>query len=183
MSRTSQPPSRSRIPSRPPRSQHASFVVPTALRRRCTTPRAHSFRARTAASDTARLVAYRPEYLAGWRAEEYAIELEQAWERALATIDASQRARCARDVPGDTHRALSVTNRSAEETFKHVLLPVWTASYRYRDAVYRFLVNGQTGEVAGTAPYSAWNIALAVLAVVRLVAAAALVWAPDQAGR
>jgi hypothetical protein len=44
-----------------------------------------------------------------------------------------------------------------------VLLPVWIASYRYREKSYRFLVNGVTGKVAGTAPVSAWKVAIAVL--------------------
>ena len=74
-----------------------------------------------------------------------------------------QEARCARDVPGDTHRGLVVNNHFSRETFKHVLLPIWIAAYRYNDKPYRFLVNGQTGEVTGEAPYSFWKIFLACL--------------------
>ena len=39
-------------------------------------------------------------------------------------------------------------------TFKHVLLPVWVAAYIFRGKTWRFLVNGQTGEVQGEAPLS-----------------------------
>ena len=35
-----------------------------------------------------------------------------------------------------------------------LLLPVWIMVYQYRDKPYRVLVNGQTGEVYGTAPFS-----------------------------
>jgi hypothetical protein len=47
-------------------------------------------------------------------------------------------------------------------TFKHVLLPVWLAAYRYRGQSFRFVVNGRTGTVQGERPYSAVKIAIAV---------------------
>jgi hypothetical protein len=113
--------------------------------------------------NTAALVPYQPQYLAGWRAEEYAVELNDGWRHAVGTMEGEQRRRCSRDVPGDTQRSLNVRNRFYQSTFKHVLLPIWISSYRYRDKVYRFLVNGQTGEVTGTAPYSWLKITLFVL--------------------
>jgi hypothetical protein len=53
-------------------------------------------------------------------------------------------------------------------TFKHVLLPIWIAAYRYNGKPYQFLVNGQTGEVVGLAPWSFWKIFFACLAVVAI---------------
>ena len=63
-----------------------------------------------------------------------------------------------RDIGGDTHRGLNVSNEFSDVTFKHVLLPIWIAAFRYKEKVYRFLVNGQTGEVVGYAPWSVWKI-------------------------
>jgi hypothetical protein len=48
-------------------------------------------------------------------------------------------------------------------TYKHVLLPMWICSYRYRDKIYRFLVNARTGEVQGQRPWSWVKITLAAL--------------------
>jgi len=48
-------------------------------------------------------------------------------------------------------------------TFKHLLLPVWLAAYKYRGKTYRFVVNGRTGRVQGERPWSLWKIAVAVL--------------------
>jgi ribosomal protein S27E len=124
--------------------------------------------------DTRALVPYQPQYLAGWRAEEYAVELNDGWRGAVEIISAEQRRRCSRDVPGDTQRFLGVNNRFSRQTFKHVLLPIWLSSYRYRDKVYRFLVNGQTGEVTGTAPYSWIKITLFVLSIIALIATVAI---------
>lgn len=113
--------------------------------------------------NTQALVPYSPGFLAGWRAEEYAVELEQGFGLGRQKMDREQERRCARDVPGDTHRNLSVQNMYSRVTFKHVLLPVWIAAYRYHNKVFRFLVNGQTGEVVGKAPWSWVKITLFVL--------------------
>jgi hypothetical protein len=56
------------------------------------------------------------------------------------------------------------------------LLPLWLATYRYFDKVYRILVNARTGEVVGERPWSWWKIALAVLAVAMLVIAVLAIW-------
>jgi ribosomal protein S27E len=121
--------------------------------------------------DTQQLVPYSPGFLAGWRAEEYAIDLQAGFSTAKERMADSQEKRCGKDVPGDTQRSLSVTNTFSHVTFKHVLLPVWIAAYRYHDKVYRFLVNGQTGEVVGKAPWSWLKIALFVLALTALIVA------------
>jgi len=68
-------------------------------------------------------------------------------------------------VPGDTHRALRVHNTIRDVRWKHVLLPLWTVSYRHAGKVYTVLVNGQTGQVHGEAPLSWAKIVLFVLAV------------------
>ena len=59
-------------------------------------------------------------------------------------------------------------------TFKHILLPVWLAAYKYRGKTYRFVVNGQSGRVQGERPYSAWKIAAAVIAALAVAAGIAL---------
>lgn len=113
--------------------------------------------------DTSSLVAYDPRYLAGWRAEEYAVELDEGWSNGKAKMERGQYQKCGRDVPGDTQRGLRVQNQFSNETFKHVLMPIWIASYRYEEKPYRFLVNGQTGEVTGEAPWSWIKITLFTL--------------------
>ena len=66
--------------------------------------------------------------------------------------------------------SLNVYNTYSSETFKHVLLPIWIASFRYQDKPYQFLVNGQTGEVVGKAPWSFWKIFFLVLFLLAVVA-------------
>lgn len=123
--------------------------------------------------DTAQLVPYSPGFLAGWRAEEYAVDLQHGFDFARQKMEREQQGRCGGDVPGDTHRNLHVDNTFSAITFKHVLLPLWIAAYRYNNQIYRFLVNGQTGEVVGKAPWSWIKIALFTLT---LVAAAIILY-------
>ena len=88
-------------------------------------------------------------------------------------MDSEMESLCARQVPGDTHRNLSVNTSYADRTFKHVLLPIWLVAYTYGSQNFQVLVNGYTGVIAGQRPYSWLKITLAVLgglAVVGLIA-------------
>ncbi|MEM7522086.1 MAG: primosomal protein N' (replication factor Y) - superfamily II helicase, partial [Pseudomonadota bacterium] len=67
------------------------------------------------------------------------------------------------DIGGDRQRVHHIDTDLSDLTFKHILLPVWLAAYKYRGKTYRFVVNGQSGRVQGERPYSAWKIAIAVV--------------------
>jgi hypothetical protein len=73
------------------------------------------------------------------------------------------------NIGGDEQQVTSVNSTYNDITFKHILLPVWLSSYRYKDKVYRFLVNARTGEVQGERPYSAAKIAALVITIVAVV--------------
>jgi hypothetical protein len=81
-----------------------------------------------------------------------------------------------RDIGGDHQRIHAADTRYGEIRFKHILLPVWMSAFRFRAQVYRFVVNGCTGEVQGERPYSPWKIALAVLLVALLIGGGLAVW-------
>ena len=78
--------------------------------------------------------------------------------------------------PGSTVRNLQVSASDVSGVmYQLALLPVWVGVYRYRDKLYRVLVNGQTKEVAGDKPKDSVKIALmAVAAVVAVVLLATL---------
>lgn len=115
--------------------------------------------------DLARLVPYSPDYLAGFQAEGYTVLLPEGHAEARARMAQIIEQDVRRDIGGDEQRVSSVDTDWKDETFKHVLLPVWTAAYKYSGKSYRFMVNGQTGEVQGERPYSWWKIGFAVLFV------------------
>ncbi len=121
--------------------------------------------------DLSGLTGYRPDYLAGFSAEGYTVELHEGHHLAQAEMLRVIQSDVRRDIGGNEQRIDHLAPQFSAETFKHILLPVWTAAYKYRGRSYRFVVNAQTGQVRGDRPWSAWKIALAVIAVLALVAA------------
>ncbi len=113
--------------------------------------------------DTKKLATYKPDFLAGWSAESYQIPLAEAWPLGRDILYNHERSACDGLVPGDTHRNLSVSTDLSRLTYKHVLLPVWVASYRYNNKTFQFMINGQTGKVQGEKPISAIKVAIAVV--------------------
>ena len=99
--------------------------------------------------DLSALEPYNPEFLAGFQAEGYTVELTEGYEEARAHMDAVIRRDVAFDIGGDRQRIHGVQTAVSDVTFKHILLPVWLAAYKYRGKSYRFVVNGQTGRVSG----------------------------------
>jgi hypothetical protein len=119
--------------------------------------------------DLARLRPPADELLAGFTVEVYRSGLEagfaQARERMQPAIDAAIR----RDIGGDAQRIHARQTTLDAIRFKHLLLPLWIGSYRFGGKPYRIVVNGQSGEVEGDRPWSAWKIALALLAALLLL--------------
>jgi len=110
------------------------------------------------------LVEYKNEYLSGFMAEKYSIGLDQGFNEAKSIIRSELHRMIRNHIIADEVRNLRIQTSFSNVTFKHILLPIWISAYRYRDKVYKFLVNGQTGEVKGEAPVSALKVLLLILA-------------------
>jgi len=117
-----------------------------------------------------KLVPYKPDYLSGFDSLRYQISLHTGFQRAREIMAAAIRELCKRDIGGDHQVVSTVNTQYVGVTFKHLLLPIWVATYQYHNKTYRILVNAQTGEVVGSRPYSWIKITLAVLAGLVLVA-------------
>ncbi len=113
--------------------------------------------------DLSSMEPYRPEFLAGFRAEGYQVDLDEGFGEARIKMDRQIERDVKFDIGGDRQRIHQVQTEISNETFKHILLPVWLAAYKYRGKSFRFVVNGRTGRVQGERPWSAWKIAFAVL--------------------
>lgn len=119
--------------------------------------------------DLSALEPYAPEYLAGFRAESYGVSLEEGFAEARSHMDRIIERDVKFDIGGDRQRVHHIDTDLSDLTFKHILLPVWLAAYKYRGKTFRFVVNGRTGRVEGARPYSAIKITIAV--VLGLIAA------------
>lgn len=118
-----------------------------------------------------KLSPYAPGFLAGFRSEAYTIPLDEAFKTARAIMDRRITRDIKFDIGGDKQRIQSAKTDISDITFKHVLLPVWIAAYKYRGKSFRFVVNGQTGKVRGERPWSILKIAIAVIFALGVAAA------------
>ncbi|WP_448381260.1 primosomal protein N' (replication factor Y) - superfamily II helicase [Gloeomargarita sp.] len=121
------------------------------------------------------LRSYSPAFLSGYRVERYQVPLREAFAQAQKKMDAVIREDVRQDIGGDEQRIHSIKTQYNAVTFKHVLLPVWLFSYRYRGKVYQVMACGVTGRILGDYPLSIWKVALAV--IVGLIVAGIALWA------
>jgi hypothetical protein len=113
--------------------------------------------------DLENLEAFNENYLSGFASEYYQVELDQGFDLAKRKMDNVIYHDIAFDIGGDEQRIDRFHTQHYQSTFKHCLLPVWSAAFRYQDKAYRFVINGRTGQVQGERPYSYWKIAFAIM--------------------
>lgn len=116
---------------------------------------------------------YKPEYIAGFVAERYSLGLKDAWTKAMVSIKNKLSNHISREIQNE-HRAdhvrnLSVSTEFDNITYKYLLLPIWISNFKYNDKVYQFMVNGQTGKVAGKTPLSIPKIIITVVAIIAII--------------
>ncbi len=113
--------------------------------------------------NTTTLVPFDEKYLLGFEAEEYTIGLDNAFEYAKAKMTSTIRYHIRREIGGDQQQIISMQPQYHNVTYKNILLPIWTASFKWKNKTYHYAINAQTGKVAGQRPYSITKILLAIL--------------------
>ena len=108
--------------------------------------------------------------LANITTERFTVQRKYARPLAQQGLESLEAKACAQYVPGNS-RNLKVNVRMMNLASRPILVPVWIMAYRYRDQVFRFLANGQTGRAAGQAPLSYRKIgaAIAIAVIVLLI--------------
>lgn len=119
--------------------------------------------------DLDNLVPYDTKYLSGFKSESYQISLEDGFTRATEKMAEEIQTDVRNDIGGDRQNILTLSTKYNNITFKHILLPIWISAYKYNEKVYRFMINGRTGEVQGERPWSIIKITFAVLAALATI--------------
>lgn len=122
--------------------------------------------------DLDKLVPYSEAYLSGFSSEVYQVELGDGFSHAKKIMESTIQQDVRRSIGGDQQRIQSLHTVHNDTTFKHVLLPLWSAAFTFRGKTYRFVVNGRNGKTRGERPWSILKISFAVL--LGLVAAAGI---------
>lgn len=109
-------------------------------------------------------------YLSGFVTEKYTVSLKDGHH--LSFIEAKDIAYSwiRNDIGGDTQRIEHADIKISDETFKHILLPIYISTYRYSSKEYHFYINGQTGQISGTHPISFWKVFFLVVFVLIIIA-------------
>jgi len=115
------------------------------------------------------LVPFNSKYLSGFVTEKYTVSLKEGHHWSFQEAKEIGNNWIRRDIGGDTQRIHQADIKLEDETFKHILLPVYISSYRYAGKEYHFYINGQTGELSGTRPYSFWKIFFLVLLILAII--------------
>lgn len=113
---------------------------------------------------------YHPAFLAGFFAERYTVGLGESFDNVRPVVEQAMQNNIESSLGYDVYRGMHYSHTYRRVLFKHILLPVWLSSYTYGGKSYGFMVNGESGKVAGRAPVSPLKVALAVLAGIGLAA-------------
>ncbi len=117
---------------------------------------------------------FQMQYLSGFLAEKYDVDMSKMFPRIRnrATQACDQLLRNTMI----EYSSVSVTRsdiRIMSTDWEYMLLPVWFMTYKYKDKIYEFALNGQTAKFVGTPPLCKGR--LAAFAIGLGLAAAALV--------
>jgi len=112
-----------------------------------------------------KLVPFNTSYLSGFVTEKYTIPLKEGHVSSQREAKEIAKSWARNHIGGDTQRVSAIDMSLSEETFKHVLLPVYISAYKYGSKKYNFFINGQTGTISGKRPYSFWKIFFTILFV------------------
>ena len=119
--------------------------------------------------DLENLVPYDESYLSGFASEYYQVDLDEGFDQAKHKMDDVIYHDIAIDIGGDEQRIDRFHTQHHQTTYKHCLLPVWSAAFNYEQKTYRFIVNGRSGKVQGERPYSKWKIVLAIFGIIAII--------------
>lgn len=102
-----------------------------------------------------KLIDFNSAYLAGYQADKYDEDSQQCMERANERIRQSVLDEFEATVTGFD----SVSVNSSKIDLKHgqiryAFLPIWLLNTKYKDEIYTFAINAQTGKVVGSLPIS-----------------------------
>jgi hypothetical protein len=102
--------------------------------------------------DLGKALKFSPDLLAGRLAESPTLDKNEAEPVAHQEILTNEGILIKSFLPGDTTSNISYQTEVDIKSVSSALLPIWIATYKYKDEVIRLLVNGQTGKVNGDVP-------------------------------
>jgi DNA-directed RNA polymerase subunit RPC12/RpoP len=117
------------------------------------------------------VVDFKMSYLSGFLADKYDVTKDEVLPRIKQRAETSAKNVLSADISGyDSVRVTSSDFKTTRVCWEHMLFPIWFLSYKYKDKIYKFAMNGQTGKFAGELPINMGKLAL-VCGIIIAVAA------------
>ena len=117
----------------------------------------------------ANAVDYSEDIIRGFDEESYDVKLRPAFEESKGKAQPTIQNAVRRDIGGDEQRISSMDVSYANLSYKLLLVPFWSATYRFKGKEYTYLVNGQTGRAHGERPWSVVKITFLILCILAIV--------------
>jgi DNA-directed RNA polymerase subunit RPC12/RpoP len=124
--------------------------------------------------DTLSAEAYKREYLAGFSAERYNTPLDVSYGKAKDIMDADIKSAVLARYHADVVQSLNINTSYNNIKFNYSLLPLWIFAYKFKEKLYRFVVNGRNGKATGKIPLSPAKVSIALAVALGIIAL--LVW-------
>lgn len=113
--------------------------------------------------------------------EQFQVPRKIARPAIRSLIERRELAACRQEVPrqrfGNKARNVHANVQIASLVGQPVLIPIWILAYTYRSQIHRVLINGQSGKIAGSAPFSYLRLVgvlAAIAAMLAILGAAAI---------
>jgi hypothetical protein len=110
------------------------------------------------------MVDFNMSYLQGFFADKYDVPKSEIIDRIKNRAGSAAEEVLRADIKG--YSSVTINGRYVNlvrTDWQYVLLPLWFMTYKYKDKIYQFAVNGQTGKIAGLPPLSKGKFWLAIL--------------------
>ena len=88
---------------------------------------------------------FHPAYTVGWNLLPTDMSSDEAFEMARPIIEEQQQQLCELDIPGQGYQDLRVSTKTTQETYKLLLLPVWSCTFSIRKRPFRFFISTLDG--------------------------------------
>lgn len=101
------------------------------------------------------MVDFSMEYMSGFFAEKYDVEVDEAEGSLIDKLKKSIEDRLEKTTA--EYSSFTILNKSIsllDVSYQYVMLPIYLLNNKYNGNDYMFIINGQTGKVEGYAPYS-----------------------------
>ena len=124
--------------------------------------------------DKFKLVPHDPLYLRDFITEIYQKDEIDGIKSADKQIENEVKRQSEYKRKGDVFKDFKYNRENMLLAFRHVLVPVWIATYQYRGQNFQLMINGQKGFVAGDKPLSMRKIWIAI--ITGIVSISLMVW-------